>query len=439
MNNQFTSYDFSKKNRVIISDDNKDKLKIIADKNVDLELLENISWNYKKLYQVEWHEPEKFDIILGQQFSDNNSIESIDILNIENQIDISNFIKEIDNSDDILKSQDDAPIIKLFNLILKEAINKKASDIHLQIFDDKLNIKMRVDGSMIKSFTLNAGIAVRLFTRIKIISGLDITEKRKPQDGRVTVNMGVHPIDLRISTLPSYDSERIVLRLLDQRQMKLDLDNIGMLENQLSEFNELLNQKNGIILVTGPTGSGKTTTLYAAIEKIKIKDINIMTIEDPIEYKIDGISQTQVNPKINLNFAEGLRSILRQDPDVILVGEIRDQETADIALRASMTGHLVLSTLHTNTPLGAFDRLNELGIDKKMLTSSVTCVVGQMLEKNFNDEGRSGVFELVSMDQSLKDAISESTEENHLKKYLSPNHVSLAQSLTIKKQKKIIH
>ena len=439
MNNQFTSYDFSKKNKVIISDDNKDKLKIIADKNVDLELLENISWNYKKLYRVEWHEPEKFDIILGQQFSDNNSIESIDILNIENQIDISNFIKEIYNSDNILKSQDDAQIIKLFNLILKDAINKKASDIHLQIFDDKLNIKMRVDGSMIKSFTLNAGIAVRLFTRIKIISGLDITEKRKPQDGRVTVNMGVHPIDLRISTLPSYDSERIVLRLLDQRQMKLNLDNIGMLENQLLEFNEFLNQKNGIILVTGPTGSGKTTTLYAAIEKIKTKDINIMTIEDPIEYKIDGISQTQVNPKINLNFAEGLRSILRQDPDVILVGEIRDQETADIALRASMTGHLVLSTLHTNTPLGAFDRLNELGIDKKMLTSSVTCVVGQMLEKNFNDEGRSGVFELVSMDQSLKDAISESTEENHLKKYLSPKHVSLAQSLTIKKQKKIIH
>ena len=439
MDNQFKSYDFSKKNRIIIRDDSSIKLKIIADKNVDLKLLENISWNYQKSYKVEWHESEKFDILLGQEFSEKNSLESIDIANIENQIDISNFIKEIDSSDDILKSQDDAPIIKLFNLILKEAINKKASDIHMQIFDDKLNIKMRIDGSMEQSFSLNAGIAIRLFTRIKIISGLDITEKRKPQDGRVTINMGVHPIDLRISTLPSYDSERIVLRLLDQRQMKLDLNNIGMLDNQLLGFNKFLDKKNGIILVTGPTGSGKTTTLYAAIEKIKVKDINIMTIEDPIEYKIDGISQTQVNPKINLNFAEGLRSILRQDPDVILVGEIRDQETADIALRASMTGHLVLSTLHTNTPLGAFDRLNELGIDKKMLTSSITCIIGQTLEKNFNDAGRSGVFELISMDQKLKDAVSESTEENYLKKHLASDHLSLSQSLMIKKQQKIIH
>ena len=211
-----------------------------------------------------------------------------------------------------------------------------------------------------------------------------------------------------------------------------------MLDVQLNEFKSLLDQKSGIILVTGPTGSGKTTTLYAAIERIKKNNINIMTIEDPIEYKIKGISQTQVNPKIKLSFADGLRSILRQDPDVILVGEIRDEETADIALRASLTGHLVLSTLHTNSPLGAFDRLNELGVDKKMLTSSILCIVGQSLERNFNQDGRTAVFELISMDQKLQESVSQSTEEHFLKKNLSDDHLSLTKALSIKKENKDI-
>ena len=382
MSTQFQSYDFSKSSRIIINDASSSILKITADRSADLKLIEKISWNYKKPYDVNWCDTNQFNELLNEMFT-NGSENAASIESIGEEIEISSFIKEIDGSDDILKSQDDAPIIKLFNLILKEAIAKKASDIHLQVFEDKLNVKLRIHGSIENAFTLKAGIATRLFTRIKIISGLDITEKRKPQDGRVTINFGSYPVDLRISTIPSYDSERIVLRLLDQRHMDLDLKHLGMLDNQLSEFSSLLDQKSGIILVTGPTGSGKTTTLYAAIEKIKTKNINIMTIEDPIEYKIEGISQTQVNPKINLSFADGLRSILRQDPDVILVGEIRDEETADIALRASLTGHLVLSTLHTNTPLGAFDRLNELGVDKKMLTSSVICVVGQSLEKNF--------------------------------------------------------
>jgi len=287
-------------------------------------------------------------------------------------------------------------------------------------------------------FSLQAAIASRLFTRIKIISGLDITEKRKPQDGRVTINLGKRPIDLRISTLPSYDSERIVLRLLDQKSQKLQLNNLGMLDKQVGKFENFLDSRNGIILVTGPTGSGKTTTLYAAIEKIKKKNINIMTIEDPIEYKINGISQTQVNNKIDLSFANGLRSILRQDPDVILVGEIRDEETADIAVRASLTGHLVLTTMHTNTPLGSFDRLNELGIDRKMLTSSVICVVGQTLEKNYEGDERSGIFEIIDMNEELKGAISESTEENYLKKYLSTEHTSINEAIKIKKENKEI-
>ena len=437
MTSQFQTYDFSKQSRIIVKNSQTPILEIAADKSADLETIEKISWSFKKPYNINWYNSDQFNDLLNEIFSnDNTTAESIE--NIGEEIEISSFISEIDNSDDILKSHDDAPIIKLLNLILKEAISRKASDIHLQVFEDTLNIKLRIHGSIENAFTLKAGIAARLFTRIKIISGLDITEKRKPQDGRVTINIGSHPIDLRISTIPSYDNERIVLRLLDQRHVELDLNSLGMLSDQLDEFKSLLEQKSGIILVTGPTGSGKTTTLYAAIERIKKKNINIMTIEDPIEYKIEGISQTQVNPKINLSFADGLRSILRQDPDVILVGEIRDEETADIALRASLTGHLVLSTLHTNSPLGAFDRLKELGVDKKMLTSSVLCVIGQSLEKNFNQDGRTAIFETIPMSEGLQDALSQSTEEHFLRKNLPDNHLTLTKALAIKKENKDI-
>ena len=436
MNNFYKDYNFSKENKLIVDDDNESTLKIFADKNANLETLEKISYNFKKPYEIKWYDTDKFNLILEEKYINNN--ERSAIREVENEIKISEVIKEIEGTEDILDTQDDAPIIKLFNLILKEAITKRASDIHLQIFENELHIKMRIHGSFNNVFSLQAGIASRLFTRIKIISGLDITEKRKPQDGRVTINLGKRPIDLRISTLPSYDSERIVLRLLDQKSQKLELNNLGMLDRQVTEFENFLDNRNGIIIVTGPTGSGKTTTLYAAIEKIKKKNINIMTIEDPIEYKIDGISQTQVNNKIDLSFANGLRSILRQDPDVILVGEIRDEETADIAVRASLTGHLVLTTLHTNSPLGSFDRLSELGIDQKMLTSSVICVVGQTLEKNYEGDERSGIFEIIDMNEKLKIAVSESTEENYLKKYLSTNHTSINEAIKIKKENKEI-
>ena len=436
MNNFYKDYNFSKENKLIVDDDNESTLKIFADKNANLETLEKISYNFKKPYEIKWYDTDKFNLILEEKYINNN--ERSAIREVENEIKISEVIKEIEGTEDILDTQDDAPIIKLFNLILKEAITKRASDIHLQIFENELHIKMRIHGSFNNVFSLQAGVASRLFTRIKIISGLDITEKRKPQDGRVTINLGKRPIDLRISTLPSYDSERIVLRLLDQKSQKLELNNLGMLDRQVTEFENFLDNRNGIIIVTGPTGSGKTTTLYAAIEKIKKKNINIMTIEDPIEYKIDGISQTQVNNKIDLSFANGLRSILRQDPDVILVGEIRDEETADIAVRASLTGHLVLTTLHTNSPLGSFDRLSELGIDQKMLTSSVICVVGQTLEKNYEGDERSGIFEIIDMNEKLKIAVSESTEENYLKKYLSTNHTSINEAIKIKKENKEI-
>ena len=241
MSTQFQSYDFSKNSRIIINDASSSILKITADRSADLKLIEKISWNYKKPYDVNWCDTNQFNELLNEMFTSGNE-NAASIESIGEEIEISSFIKEIDGSDDILKSQDDAPIIKLFNLILKEAIAKKASDIHLQVFEDKLNVKLRIHGSIENAFTLKAGIATRLFTRIKIISGLDITEKRKPQDGRVTINFGSYPVDLRISTIPSYDSERIVLRLLDQRHMDLDLKHLGMLDNQLNEFSSLLNQ-----------------------------------------------------------------------------------------------------------------------------------------------------------------------------------------------------
>ena len=435
MSEMYANYNFSKENKMIIENTDS-KLKILADESADLKILEQISWNLNKPYKIEWYKSEKFKLILEEKFVNNNDLSEIHA--VEDELKISDVIKEIENEEDILDANDDAPVVKLFNLILKEAISKKASDIHLQIFENKLHVKMRIHGSFESIYSLQASLATRLFTRIKIISGLDITEKRKPQDGRVTINLGSRKIDLRISTLPSYESERIVLRLLDQKNQRLLLNDLGMLEKNISDVERYLKNKNGIILVTGPTGSGKTTTLYAAIERIKQKNINIMTIEDPIEYKINGISQTQVNNKIDLSFANGLRSILRQDPDVILVGEIRDEETADIAIRASLTGHLVLTTMHTNSPLGAFDRLNELGINRKMLTSSVICVIGQTLEKNYEDDERSGIFEIIEMNDELKNAISASTEENKLKKFLPKNHLSLNDAIQIKKEKKEI-
>ena len=435
MSEMYANYNFSKENKMIIENTDS-KLKILADESADLKILEQISWNLNKPYKIEWYKSEKFKLILEEKFVNNNDLSEIHA--VEDELKISDVIKEIENEEDILDANDDAPVVKLFNLILKEAISKKASDIHLQIFENKLHVKMRIHGSFESIYALQASLASRLFTRIKIISGLDITEKRKPQDGRVTINLGSRKIDLRISTLPSYESERIVLRLLDQKNQRLLLNDLGMLEKNISDVERYLKNKNGIILVTGPTGSGKTTTLYAAIERIKQENINIMTIEDPIEYKINGISQTQVNNKIDLSFANGLRSILRQDPDVILVGEIRDEETADIAIRASLTGHLVLTTMHTNSPLGAFDRLNELGINRKMLTSSVICVIGQTLEKNYEDDERSGIFEIIEMNDELKNAISASTEENKLKKFLPKNHLSLNDAIQIKKEKKEI-
>jgi len=272
-----------------------------------------------------------------------------------------------------------SPIVRLLNLILSEAIQQGASDIHFEPLEDSLRVRYRIDGVLHARHTPAAEYQSQLLTRIKVMAKMDIAERRLPQDGRIKLRMGRREIDFRVSTIPIVDGERIVLRILDKGSVTLGLDQLGMLPETLEEFMRLIHLPEGIILVTGPTGSGKTTTLYSAVSDIHSDEINIITIEDPVEYNLKGIAQIGVRPKINLTFAAGLRHILRQDPDVVMVGEIRDLETAEIAIQASLTGHLVFSTLHTNDAPSAITRLVDMGIEPYLLSSSVVGVLAQRL------------------------------------------------------------
>lgn len=284
-----------------------------------------------------------------------------------------------EGSYDLLDLKDEAPIIQLLNAIISEAVQQEASDIHFEPFENDLLVRYRIDGVLHSRHSPPQEYQAQLITRIKVMAQLDIAERRLPQDGRIKLHMGNREIDFRVSTVPVVNGERIVLRILDKGNISLGLEKIGMTPELLKSFQKQLSLPEGIILVTGPTGSGKTTTLYSAIQDIRNDESNIMTIEDPVEYKLPGIAQISVKPKINLNFATGLRHILRQDPDVILVGEIRDKETAEIALQASLTGHLVLSTLHTNDAPSAITRLVDMGIEPYLLSSTVVGILAQRL------------------------------------------------------------
>jgi general secretion pathway protein E len=293
--------------------------------------------------------------------------------------DPESIISEIEDVGDLLDNTSDAPIIKLVNLMFSQAVRAGASDIHIEPYQKRLVIRQRVDGVLYDMFTPPTHIQAPLVSRIKIMAKMNIAEKRLPQDGRTEVRIADKHVDVRVSTVPTAFGERVVLRLLDKSSVLLKLTDLGMASEQLTIFDDLIRLPHGIILVTGPTGSGKTTTLYAALTSINNTDINIITIEDPVEYMIDGIGQMQVNPKIDLTFANGLRSIVRQDPDVILVGEIRDTETAKIAIQSALTGHLVFSTLHTNDSASAVTRLVDMGVEPFLVTSSVSAILAQRL------------------------------------------------------------
>lgn len=280
---------------------------------------------------------------------------------------------------DLLDANDEAPIIRLVNSLFSQAVKERASDIHIEPFEQELLIRLRIDGLLYDSFSPPKAIQPLLTSRVKIMAGLDIAEKRLPQDGRIRLKVAGKDVDIRVSVIPTAFGERVVLRLLDRSSALLGLEELGLNGHNLSVVNRLIRQSHGILLVTGPTGSGKTTTLYAVLSGINTSDKNIITIEDPIEYQLRGIGQMQVNPKIDLTFATGLRSILRQDPDVIMIGEIRDVETAEIAIQAALTGHLVFSTLHTNDSFGAVSRLLDMGIEPFLVSSSLLGVVAQRL------------------------------------------------------------
>jgi general secretion pathway protein E len=294
-------------------------------------------------------------------------------------IDLTRLADEIPETGDLMDAEDDAPVIRLINAILSQAVREKASDIHIETFENKLTVRYRVDGVLTEVLSPKRMLAPLLVSRLKVMAKLDIAEKRVPQDGRISIKLAGHAVDIRVSTIPSAHGERVVLRLLDKQAGQLQLEQLHMNEQVLHGYRRALHTAHGIVLVTGPTGSGKTTTLYAGLTYINDASRNILTIEDPIEYLLPGIGQTQVNAKVEMTFARGLRAILRQDPDVVMVGEIRDGETAQIAVQASLTGHLVLSTLHTNTAIGAITRLQDMGIEPFLLSSSLLAVMAQRL------------------------------------------------------------
>jgi general secretion pathway protein E len=299
--------------------------------------------------------------------------------NLEQDMDLSRLVQEMPKIEDLLESENDAPIIRMINVLLTQALRQGASDIHIEPYETRSVVRFRIDGTLQNVAEPHRGLHAAMVSRIKVMANLDIAEKRLPQDGRISLRLAGRQVDVRVATLPTGFGERAVLRLLDKEGAKLELTRLGMDDGTLAMVDHLIHQPHGIVLVTGPTGSGKSTTLYAALSRIDSLGLNIMTVEDPIEYELQGISQTQVNPKIDMTFARALRSILRHDPDVIMIGEIRDLETAQIAVQASLTGHLVLATLHTNDAVSATTRLVDMGVQPFLLSSSLLGVLAQRL------------------------------------------------------------
>lgn len=321
---------------------------------------------------------EAFEQALGQAYQhDSASMQLAE--DIGGSLDLAALAEQVPETEDLLEQEDDAPIIRLINAILGEAIKENASDIHLETFEKRLVVRFRVDGILREVLEPKRELAALLVSRIKVMARLDIAEKRIPQDGRISLKVGGREVDVRVSTLPSANGERVVLRLLDKQAGRLNLQHLGMSARDRDLMEATVRKPHGILLVTGPTGSGKTTTLYASLVSLNDRSRNILTVEDPIEYHLEGIGQTQVNAKVDMTFARGLRAILRQDPDVVMVGEIRDKETAEIAVQASLTGHLVLSTLHTNSAIGAITRLVDMGVEPFLLSSSLLGVLAQRL------------------------------------------------------------
>jgi general secretion pathway protein E len=431
-----------------------------------LGLLE-IQRQFGSQFQLQELSAEEFDELVSSLYEQGSDEAAQLVADIGGNNELAQLAEVLNEPEDLMDSQDDAPIIRLINALLTEAINEEASDIHIEPFERRLSVRFRVDGALREVLSPPIKVAPLLASRIKVMAKLDISEKRLPQDGRISLKVANHPVDIRVSTLPSGHGERVVMRLLDKKIGRLNLKTMGMAERPLALLDELIHKPHGIILVTGPTGSGKTTTLYAALSRLNSAERNILTVEDPIEYDLDGVGQTQVNTKINMSFARGLRAILRQDPDVVMVGEIRDLDTAQIAVQASLTGHLVLSTLHTNSGIGAITRLRDMGVESFLLSSSLLAVVAQRLVRvlcphckqayiasqeqcqvmDVNSQnpptlykaegcsmcqqrgymGRTGIYEVIAVDGALQTMIHDNASEQVLRNYAHPLYPSLRQ------------
>ena len=415
---------------------------LLHDSTLDLCVLQEISRHVGAVNRIE-HSPEALLQLLNDTYSRGSEDAALVVDEFEDAADLSRLLQEMPESIDLLEATDDAPVIRMINTLLKQASREGASDIHLEAFEGKSIVRFRIDGDLRDIIDMRRDLHAALVSRIKIMATLDIAEKRLPQDGRMSIRLGGRIIDVRISTLPTSHGERVVLRLLEKNYDRLDLLALGMSKETFHQFDELIHRPHGIVLVTGPTGSGKTTTLYGALLRLRNKNNNIMTVEDPVEYSLDGIGQTQVNSKIDMSFARALRAILRQDPDIVMIGEIRDLETAQIAVQSSLTGHLVLATLHTNDAPSAVTRLMDMGIEPFLLASTLLGVLSQRLIRltchechgkgcdTCNDtgyKGRTGIYELMSTNPEMKEAIHQRAPESTIRtNAVSSGMLSLAQ------------
>lgn len=451
---QILPFGFARRNSLFLQYDDKQVPTLCHQADISAEAYAEVRRFLKRPFKTQRIDAGSFEESMAAAYQRDSSEAMQMMEDLGEEIDLEGLANAaLQETQDLLEQEGDAPIIRLVNAILSEAVKENASDIHIETFEKRLVVRFRIDGVLREVVEPRRELAPLLISRLKVMAKLDIAEKRIPQDGRISLRIGGKEIDLRVSTLPSNNAERVVLRLLEKQAGRLSLNALGMPRLRDQQFIRLLHRPHGIILVTGPTGSGKTTTLYAGLTAINNTTRNILTVEDPIEYNIEGIGQTQVNPKAEMTFARGLRAILRQDPDVVMVGEIRDLETAEIAVQASLTGHLVLSTLHTNTAVGAITRLRDMGVEPFLLATSLIGVLAQRLVRvlcplckeaqppsvlereflgdlleedtliyspvgcqecnNIGYKGRTGIYELLIVDEQIRQLIhNEAPEED---------------------------
>jgi len=449
-------YSFAKSQSIILGAREDGRLEAYVSENAPVFAIAEVRRSLARPFELVVLDAASFERKLADAYSrtDQTAAEVAD--DIGQDLDLSRLVQELPPIEDLLEGEDDAPIIRMINALLTQAVREDASDIHIEPFERHSSVRFRIDGVLREVIQPHRALHAAMTSRIKIMAQLDIAEKRLPQDGRITVRIAGRPIDVRVSTIPATHGERVVLRLLDKDTARLMLDVLGMAQDTLAHIDTLIHRPHGIFLVTGPTGSGKTTTLYAALSRLKAGEMNIMTVEDPVEYDLSGIGQTQVNVRIDLTFAKALRSILRQDPDVIMIGEIRDLETAQIAVQASLTGHLVLATLHTNDSASAVTRLVDMGVEPFLLASSLVGVLAQRLVRRLcgacrrpyapdaaelaqfegvappavlyraagcaacnhsGYQGRMGIYELLEVDDPLRHMIHERTSDQVIRNH----------------------